>query len=144
MLHAPWAQGACACCARPSGAAQQLEEVEWARGACGAAQRGDLPRLTHLLERRRGAALAGAGGYTPLHHAAREGHTACCALLLDAGALVDARTAGGATSLHRAAFTGQAGVVQLLLARGADAAAVDSDGETAAHKAASQAREGAC
>ena len=48
---------------------QRLEEVEFMRSACAAAQRGDLDKLRATLLRRPGAALedgaGGASGYTP-------------------------------------------------------------------------------
>ena len=83
---------------------QRLEEMEFMRGACAAAQRGDLEKLRALLSRRPELAHAdGAGGdsSTPLHYAAREGHAECVSLLLSRGAAVDAATsAGAATPLH--------------------------------------------
>ena len=119
---------------------QRLEEVEFMRSACAAAQRGDLDKLRATLLRRPGAALedgaGGASGYTPLHYAAREGHLACVELLLRSGADVNrATTAGGATPLHRAAFTGRVEVVHALLAAGARPAQQDADLETPLHKA---------
>ena len=119
---------------------QRLEEMEFMRGACAAAQRGDVEKLRALLSRRPELAHAdGAGGdsgYTPLHYAAREGHAECVSLLLSRGAAVDAATsAGAATPLHRAAYTNRADVVRILLAAGADPAAADADAETPLHKA---------
>lgn len=53
------------------------------------------------------------------------------ALLLDAGADVNARQHGGYTALHAAAQHGNAAMVRLLLARGADAAMATDEGRTA-------------
>lgn len=119
---------------------QSLEEVEFMRGACAAAQRGDLESLRRTLESRprlvQDDGVGGSSGYRPLHYAAREGHVGCVSFLLDAGARVDqATSAGNATALHRAAFTGQLGVVETLLAAGANASLRDADGETPLHKA---------
>jgi hypothetical protein len=73
---------------------QSLEEVEWMRSACAYAQRGLAAPLQRLLERRpgcvrtdgTGAAAEQGSGFTPLHHAARAGHTECVRLLLRHGA----------------------------------------------------------
>jgi ankyrin repeat protein len=56
----------------------------------------------------------------PLHAAAaRKGNTAMVAVLLDAGAQVNARQSHGLTALHLAAHNGDDDLVTLLLARGA-------------------------
>ena len=70
---------------------QRLEELDFLRSACAAAQRGQAAALAALLARRGEKALhddgvAGGSGYTPLHYAAREGRLDCARLLLDAGA----------------------------------------------------------
>ena len=119
---------------------QRLEEVEFMRSACVAAQRGDVDKLRAMLHRRpdivTNDGVDGDSGYTPLHYAAREGHAECVRVLLASGANANARTrAGGATPLHRAAFTGEATCVRLLLDGGADPCARDADGESALHKA---------
>jgi len=66
-----------------------------------------------------------AGGYTPLHLAAWNGQAATAALLLDAGAEIDARNGRGETPLGLAAVyeneDGMAEVIDLLLERGAAA-----------------------
>ena len=115
---------------------QRLEEVEFMRSACVAAQRGDVDKLRAMLHRRpdivTNDGVGGDSGYTPLHYAAREGHAECVRVLLASGANANARTrAGGATPLHRAAFTGEATCVRLLLDGGADPCARDADGESA-------------
>ena len=126
----------------PTGLEQSLEEMEFTRSACSAAQAGDLERVRRMIDRNPGCVHHdGAGnnsGYTPLHYAARGGHGAVVALLLQSGARVHARTAGGATALHRAAFAGQTQVCTQLLRAGAAPDAQDSDGDTALHKAAAQ------
>lgn len=119
---------------------QRLEEVEFMRSACVAAQRGDVDKLRAMLHRRPDVMLddgvGGDSGYTPLHYAAREGHAECVRALLASGANANARTrAGGATPLHRAAFTGSGACVMLLLEGGADPCLRDADGESALHKA---------
>mmetsp|Transcript_28131 Transcript_28131/g.72942 ORF Transcript_28131/g.72942 Transcript_28131/m.72942 type:complete len:185 (-) Transcript_28131:169-723(-) len=137
----------CACCATQQATAESLEELEFLRSACTAAQLGQTERLKRILERRpdcvhsdgTGAPNGGGTGYTPLHYAARAGHVAGVRLLLDAGSDVNrATTAGHATPLHRAAYMGHAEVVRLLLKGGANAKAQDTDGDTPLHKAAAQ------
>ncbi|KAL6754083.1 ankyrin repeat-containing domain protein [Haematococcus lacustris] len=129
---------------------QSLDELEFARSACAAAQAGALDKLQRILAAHPEAVhsdgtATGSSGYTPLHYAARAGHEEVVRLLLNRGALVDARThAGQATALHRAAAQGHVPVLQLLLAAGADARLQDSDGETALHKAAAQGQRAAC
>ena len=122
---------------------QSLEELEFMRGACAAAQRGDLRTLRDAVARRphllADDGVGGDSGYAPLHYAAREGHAACVSFLLEAGARVDRATKEGrATALHRAAYTGRSDVIAILLRAGADASAPDADGETALHKAAAR------
>lgn len=122
---------------------QSLEEVEFMRSACAAAQRGKTAELERMLLRRPFLVdcdgVNNQSGYTPLHYASREGHIDVALLLLRHEANVNSKTkAGKATPLHRAAFTGQAELIRLLLANGADAAVQDADGETALHKAAAQ------
>lgn len=77
---------ACNCYATPSATAQSLEELDFMRSACSAAQRGQVELLQRLLARNPAAVRSdGAGdssGYTPLHYAARAGHVACVQLLL--------------------------------------------------------------
>ena len=72
---------------------------------------------------------------TPLQAAAASGTASArrdlAALLLDAGADVDARQPGGFTALHSAAQNGDLDLVELLLQRGADPRAATDDGRTA-------------
>ena len=56
---------------------------------------------------------------TPLHSAAREGHTAVVESLLGAGALVDARNRKRMTPLHYAVLGGHTAVVESILGAGA-------------------------
>ncbi|KIZ01268.1 hypothetical protein MNEG_6694 [Monoraphidium neglectum] len=130
-------------CSAASTATQTLDELEFARSACQAAAAGRADKLAGILQRAPDAVHSdggkGTSGYTPLHYAARAGHLECAALLLRAGACVDARTVQGrATPLHRAAHVGSLDVVKLLVAAGADGLTQDADGETALHKAAAE------
>src|SRR5690606_25858891 len=60
------------------------------------------------------------GGMTPLHYAARHDHTDVAALLLDAGANIEAREANEITPLLMAISNDQLPTAYLLLERGAD------------------------
>lgn len=86
-----------------------------------AAEYGDLHSLSRL-----GPSVAtrfGAGGYSPLHLAAQNGHTAATSLLLSLGADVDGRPPptdqsiawSGATPLHRASYSGAVSSMRILL-----------------------------
>ena len=68
----------------------------------------------------------------PLHSAVAGGHEQVAALLVDAGADVNAAQDGGSTPLMGAAQNGLAATVALLLAHGADPRAYDQDILTAA------------
>ena len=127
----------CGCATKVTGLEQSLDELDFARSACAAATNNNLSRLKHLIERRPDSVNEAAGGYVPLHFAARGGHLDAVCLLLEARALVDATTPGGATSLHRAAVAGHASVCDALLQANARVDARDSDGNTPLHKASS-------
>jgi hypothetical protein len=130
----------------PSGLEQSLEELEFLRSACAAAQAGDVGKLSRMLNNTKLNALhsdggAGTTGYTPLHYAARAGHLPCVELLISHKADVNATTASGyATPLHRAAHQGHTAVVRALIDARADVSLVNSDGMSALHKAAEEGR----
>ncbi len=71
---------------------------------------GDCPWLSRLFNRRY---------WTPLHCAAREGHTEIAALLLDYGADVNVTDAHSIMPLHCAASEGHTETAAVLLSRGA-------------------------
>ena len=58
-------------------------------------------------------------GRTPLHYAAQVGAVDVCALLLDAGSVIDALGKDGYTPLYWALWQGKRDVAELLLDRGA-------------------------
>ena len=73
-------------------------------------------------------------GNTALHDAAFGNHADTAAMLLDAGAIVNARNDQGATPLH-GAVNGNPDIIRLLLDAGAGPHLPDHQGETAADKA---------
>jgi len=72
----------------------------------------------------------------PLHAALAGRHAAVAAVLVAAGAPVNAAQHGGYTPLHEAAEHGDRALVELLLAAGADRTLTRDDGQTAADVAA--------
>jgi ankyrin repeat protein len=72
-------------------------------------------------------------GSTPLHCAVWKGHEAVVAVLLEAGADVNAHNENdhwGTTPLHAAAHANQAAIAQLLIAHGAEVNTKDREGRT--------------
>ena len=100
-----------------------------------AAKSGNIEAIKNLLAK--DADLINAcdsDGSTPLHCAAWKGHREVIALLLKAGADVNAHNNNdhwGTTALHAAAHANQAAIAQLLLDHGADVNAKDLSGENA-------------
>jgi ankyrin repeat protein len=64
--------------------------------------------------------MASPDGHTPLMRAAKEGRSDAVKVLLERGAVVNARAMDGSTALTAAARTGNADMVKLLLEKGAD------------------------
>jgi ankyrin repeat protein len=99
-----------------------------------AAKSGDAERVKSLLDHDK--SLAGArdkDGSTPLHCAVWKGHQPVVAVLLEAGADVNAQNENdhwGTTPLHAAAHANQAAIAQLLIDHGADVSAQDGEGRT--------------
>lgn len=97
---------------------------------------GDLHRVKSLLEKEYNPREVDSAGYTPLHYAARNGHSDVCEMLLLSGANPDARTRSiKATPLHRAASQGHVETVEKLLKYRANVNLKDADGKTALHRA---------
>lgn len=72
-------------------------------------------------------------GWAPLHVVASEGHTGLVEILIEYGAVIDARTKNFRTPLHISCIRGNFAVVQSLLVAGADPDVKDIDGNTPAH-----------
>jgi ankyrin repeat protein len=74
---------------------------------------------------------------TVLMHAAAEGETETCRLLLEKGAMVNLKDQDGITALMKAAQNGHHGICELLIEKGARVDTKDWRGMTALHYAAS-------
>ena len=94
----------------------------------------DLAILRYLLSHGASATWPGKSGFPPLIFVARGDkgeHPEIVHLLLEHGAVVNARGPHGRTALHYAAAAGYTRVIQVLLAHGADPALQDQQGATA-------------
>jgi hypothetical protein len=94
-----------------------------------AALRGHIDWVQRLLER---GAKVNREGWTPLHYAVSGSGTRIVSLLLDKGALIDARSPSQSTPLMMAAGYGAIDSADLLLRRGADPKARNDRDLTAA------------
>jgi len=103
-----------------------------------AALRGNLAWTQRLLDR---GAQVNRKGWTPLHYAASSPEPKLLSLLLDRGALIEARSPNGTTALMMAARYGAPLAAEVLLARGADPKARNDLGLTAADFARQAGRE---
>lgn len=76
----------CNCYQASNATSQTLEELDFTRSACSAAQLGQTDKLARILGRNPEAVhsdgAGGSSGYTPLHYAARAGHLGVVELLL--------------------------------------------------------------
>jgi ankyrin repeat protein/L-ascorbate metabolism protein UlaG (beta-lactamase superfamily) len=96
-----------------------------------AAAEGNVTLVAEILERDAGAAAERDDrNDTPLHHAARAGHTEAVRLLLDAGVAVDIGDNENSTALDVASSAGKLETVSLLVERGAQVEHRDDFGMT--------------
>jgi uncharacterized protein len=79
------------------------------------ARKGDLRRVSLLIDVGADVNAADADGRTPLHHASSCGRTDIVRILVQRGADLDAEDARGRTALHVASAGGHVDVVRLLL-----------------------------
>ncbi|PZC73699.1 hypothetical protein B5X24_HaOG208970 [Helicoverpa armigera] len=119
---------------------QTLSEMHWERGLWYAAFYGDEERVISLINKAGNTKnivnTPDDAGYMPLHYAARKGYTNICKILLQNGALIDAKTKSGlATPLLKAAAAGKIETIKFLIHSGACVDVQDTDGQTALHKA---------
>jgi ankyrin repeat protein len=102
-----------------------------------ASKSGDIEKMKMLLERDSSLIQARDGdGSTALHCAAWKGHQSMVALLLAAGADVNAHNKNehwGTTPLHAAAHANQGAIAQMLIEQGANVNAQDMNGKTPLH-----------
>jgi ankyrin repeat protein len=99
-----------------------------------AAKAGQAARVKELLATDKSLINArDKDGSTPLHCAVWKGHAPVVAVLLEAGADVNATNENdhwGTTPLHAAAHANQAAIAQLLIDHGADVNSRDREGRT--------------
>lgn len=84
---------------------------------------------THIINKRKKLSD------TPLHHAAKNGHTDIIELLLSHGANIHAKNEYGGTALQTAVYHKQLAIIELLLQRGAYIDEKKNDGTTSLHTA---------
>ncbi|KAE8752803.1 hypothetical protein FOCC_FOCC000541 [Frankliniella occidentalis] len=115
---------------------QTFDELEFDRSLGNAALCGEVDKVVEHLRKGTNVNSLDAGGYAPIHYAARQGHINIARLLLSHGGDVNIQTRSGrATALLRAAFSGKKEMCQFLIEKGADVKAVDDDGQTVLHRA---------
>jgi ankyrin repeat protein len=110
---------------------------EAAKDIIKAAKSGNIEKIKVLLATDTGLVNArDKDGSTPLHCACWKGHPEAVAILLAAGADVNARNQNehwGTTPLHAAAHANQPDIARLLIEHGADVNAQDLNGKDPMH-----------
>lgn len=97
-----------------------------------AARRGNIEWLRELIGHQLSVNGQDHSGNTPLHWAARGGHTDCVQLLLSTeGVCLNVQNTMGETSLHLASYHGHEEVVSALLRAGIDSTLTNNDQKTA-------------
>lgn len=87
------------------------------------------------MTRKYGVNISDENGYTPLHHAVKEGHLEMVKFLIKQGASIDRGSSSGRTALHSAAEFGNLDILKYLVKRGADVTNRDPLGRTVLHLA---------
>ncbi|XP_026079559.1 palmitoyltransferase AKR1 [Carassius auratus] len=99
-------------------------------------QRGDIDRVSHLLQEDRGVLKQkGWGGFTALHFAALHGNRPMAELLLNSGADPNIACDAGQTPFHFACRNGNIYIMHKMMQHGADLHTVDEQGKTCLHHA---------
>lgn len=118
---------------------ETLEELDFRRSLCSAAQENDLELIRQRLSSPSASKWinqADSSGYTPLHYAMRHQPAEVCRLLLEHGANPNCQTrASLSTPLHRAILFRNRQAIDLLLKYQADVNLKDIDGHTPKDKA---------
>ncbi|XP_026106374.1 probable protein S-acyltransferase 23 isoform X1 [Carassius auratus] len=99
-------------------------------------QRGEIDRVSHLLQQDRGVLKQkGWGGFTALHFAALHGNRPMAELLLNSGADPNIPCDSGITPFHFACRNGHIFIMHKMMQHGADLHIVDKQGKTSLHHA---------
>mmetsp|Transcript_28995 Transcript_28995/g.57876 ORF Transcript_28995/g.57876 Transcript_28995/m.57876 type:complete len:234 (-) Transcript_28995:26-727(-) len=142
MVGDRWPAGAHAASAseapgQPSQLQQQQQASDIAAALCGSvpdlvrhSQRGDIERVTTLLDSGQDPSAPDDYGFTALHGASKKGHVEVARLLIQARADINAACLRGETPLHYVCKYGQEAVARMLLESAAEVGAVTSEGLT--------------
>ncbi|KAK9964356.1 hypothetical protein ABG768_005538 [Culter alburnus] len=99
-------------------------------------QRGEIDRVSHLLQQDRGVLKQkGWGGFTALHFAALHGNRPVAELLLNSGADPNIPCDAGQTPFHFACRNGNIYIMHKMMQHGADLHIVDEQGKSSLHHA---------
>ncbi|XP_051508105.1 putative ZDHHC-type palmitoyltransferase 6 [Myxocyprinus asiaticus] len=94
-------------------------------------QRGEIDRVSHLIQQDRGVLKQkGWGGFTALHFAALHGNRPMAELLLNSGADPNIPCDAGQTPFHFACRNGNISIMHKMMQHGADLNIVDEQGKT--------------
>jgi len=118
---------------------ETLDELEFRRSLCSAAQQNDIEEFRRRLDAlppSKSINQCDTSGYTALHYAVRFQPATICRLLLERGANPNSQTrASLSTPLHRAVLFRNTEAIELLLKYHADVHLKDLDGKSAEDKA---------
>lgn len=100
-----------------------------------AAQSNDIEKIIYALKEGANIEIKSDYDFTPLHYAARNGHSLILKKLIAAGANIEALNKNGNTPLHLSSYNGQSNTTLALIHRGANLYAQNHDGDTPLHSA---------